>query len=213
MIDVTHQINAVTRTVGTRTLEAGEARVVAISQTYNADLDDLWDACTNAERIPRWFLPVTGDLRVGGRYQLQGNAGGTVERCDPPHGFSATWEYEGSVSWIEVRLTAVSEASTRFELEHVFSIGNDHWTEFGPGAVGIGWDMSFLGLFLYLSSGGTAGPAQVEAWLATDDGKRFLMSAADAWCAADISGGADAEVARGMADRSGAAYTAVPEQA
>jgi hypothetical protein len=23
----------------------------------------------------RWFLPVTGDLRVGGRFQLEGNAG------------------------------------------------------------------------------------------------------------------------------------------
>ena len=52
MIDVTHQINAVKRTVGTRTLEAGEARVVAISQTYNADLDDLWDACTTPSASP-----------------------------------------------------------------------------------------------------------------------------------------------------------------
>jgi len=213
MIDVTRQINAVDRTVSARMLDKGEGRAVTISQTYATELDDLWDACTNAERLPRWFLPVSGELRLGGRYQLEGNAGGTVERCDPPHGFSATWEYEGSVSWIEVRLTAVSEGSTRFELEHVFHIGNDHWTEFGPGAAGIGWDMSFLGLFLYLSSGGTADPAQVEAWFVTDHGRRFLTSAADAWCAADIAGGADADVARGMADRSGATYTAVPEQA
>ena len=33
MIDVTQQINTVHRTVGTRTLEAGEARVVTISQS------------------------------------------------------------------------------------------------------------------------------------------------------------------------------------
>ena len=93
------------RTVGTRVLEAGEARVVTVSQTYDADLDDVWDACTNPERIPRWFLPVSGDLRLGGRYQLEGNAGGTIERCDPPKRFAATWEYGGEVSWIEVRLS------------------------------------------------------------------------------------------------------------
>jgi len=213
MIDVTHQINAVKRTVGTRTLEAGEARVVAISQTYNTDLDDLWDACTNAERIPRWFLPVTGDLRVGGRYQLQGNAGGTVERCDPPHGFAATWEFGGEVSWIEVRLTDVSDGRTRFELEHIAHVDDERWAEFGPGAVGIGWDGAVMGLALHLASGEQVDAAEFEAWSATDDGRRFLTSAAEAWCAADIAGGADAGVARGMADRSGAAYTAVPEQA
>src|SRR5882724_8555264 len=29
-----------------------------------------WDAMTNAERIPRWFLPISADLRLSGRYQL-----------------------------------------------------------------------------------------------------------------------------------------------
>ena len=47
MIDVTQQINTVRRTVGTRTLDAGEARVVTISQSYDTDAADLWDACTN----------------------------------------------------------------------------------------------------------------------------------------------------------------------
>ena len=104
MMEVDQQISAVRRTVGDRTLEAGEARVVTISQTYDTDAADLWDACTNIERIPRWFLPITGDLRVGGRYQLDGNAHGTVLTCDPPREFSATWEFGGGVSWIEVRV-------------------------------------------------------------------------------------------------------------
>jgi hypothetical protein len=59
VIDVQHQLNAVRRTVGTRTFQAREARVVTVSQTYDTNAEDLWDACTNAERIPRWFLPVT----------------------------------------------------------------------------------------------------------------------------------------------------------
>ncbi|MPY64707.1 SRPBCC domain-containing protein, partial [Streptomyces spongiae] len=88
-------------------VKAGEARVVTLGQTYDSTVEDVWDACTNPERIPRWFLPVSGELRLGGRYQLQGNAGGTIERCEPPRGFGATWEYDGNVSWIELRLAEV----------------------------------------------------------------------------------------------------------
>jgi hypothetical protein len=58
MIDVVQQINAVRRQVGARVLEAGEARTVTISQSYGSTIDDVWDAVTNPERIPRWFLPA-----------------------------------------------------------------------------------------------------------------------------------------------------------
>jgi len=114
MIEVEQQINAVRRRVGTRVLEAGEARTVTVSQEYDATVDDVWDACTNAERLPRWFLPVSGDLRLGGRYQFEGNAGGTVQECDPPHSLAATWEYGGEVSWIELRLAPTPGGSDTF---------------------------------------------------------------------------------------------------
>src|SRR5437764_3848125 len=122
MIDVKHQISEVRRAVGSKVLEAGQARVITISQAYEGSLDDVWDACTNPERIARWFLPVSGDLREGGSYQLEGNAGGRIERCDPPHGFTATWEWGGNVSWIELRLREANdggEGVTGFELEHI----------------------------------------------------------------------------------------------
>ena len=64
-MDVTQQINAVRRHVGRQVMKAGEARTVTISQTYDAAIDDLWDACTNPERIPRWFLPVSIVILVG----------------------------------------------------------------------------------------------------------------------------------------------------
>ncbi len=53
MIDVTETINAVQRQVGARMLEAGEARTTTISRIYDAGVEELWDACTNPERIPR----------------------------------------------------------------------------------------------------------------------------------------------------------------
>ncbi len=152
MIDVDHQINAVRRTVGGRTLEAGEARVVTISQSYATDAADLWDACTNVDRIPRWFLPITGDLRVGGHYALDGNANGTILTCDPPREFTATWECGDDVSWIEVRIADEGSNRSRFELQHISHV-DDHWEQFGPGAVGMGYDGALVGLTIHLSTG------------------------------------------------------------
>jgi uncharacterized protein YndB with AHSA1/START domain len=213
VIDVSHQINAVQRQVGTRMLEEGEARVVTVSQTYDTPIDDLWDACTNPERIPRWFLPISGDLRLHGHYQLEGNAGGTIERCDPPKSFAATWEYDGGISWIEVRLSTEPDGRTRFELDHIAHV-DDHWEQFGPGAAGVGWDMGLLGLAMYLSADESSDPKAVtqegEAWAASDEGKQFMSLSSDRWYRANVAAGADSAVARAMADRTTAAYTATP---
>lgn len=212
MIDVAHQISAVRRAVGSRVLEAGEARTVTISQVYDAALDDVWDACTTHERIPRWLLPVSGDLRVGGSYQLEGNAGGTIARCDPPNGFFATWEWGGEVSWIEVRLSA-EEGGTRFEIEYIAHVDDTRWAEFGPGAVGVGWDLSLLSLNLHLSSPGTApDAAQSAAWMASDDGREFMTLSSERWRDASIAAGADDAQARAAGDRTTAAYAGAPEE-
>jgi uncharacterized protein YndB with AHSA1/START domain len=208
MMDVNPQVNAVRRQVGRRVLEAGQARTVTISLTYDATLDDVWDACTNPERIPRWFLPVSGDLRVHGRYQIEGNAGGTIERCDPPKGFAATWEYGGDVSWIEVRLSADPKGGTRFELEHTASVDDQKWAEFGPGAVGVGWDLGLVGLAAHLSSGQTVDPQEGAAWMASEQGRQFMSLSSQGWCDASVAAGTDEAEARAAADRTIAAYTA-----
>ena len=211
MIEVEHQIRAVDRAVGSRRHHDAEMRVVQIAQTFDATADKLWDACTNPERIPRWFLPVSGDLRLGGRYQLEGNAGGTIERCDPPRSFGATWEYGGGISWIEVRVVPQDADRTRFELDHISEVEDTMWDEFGPGAVGVGWDMLLIGLALHLRSGGErVDPAEAAAWFGTDDGKRFLTTSSDEWFRANVAAGADETAARGAADRTTAAYTAAP---
>jgi len=206
MIDVISQLTDVERRVGSRTLDAGEGRVVTISKVFPGEVEDLWDACTNPERLPRWFLPVTGELRLGGKYQLEGNAGGTVERCDPPNSFGATWEYDGSVSWIELRLTDTADGGVRFELEHVMPV-NDHWNTFGPGATGCGWDMMLVGFGLHLASGQAVDPAASEQWFGSAEGKQFLTASGNAWAAADIANGADPEEARAAADKTIGFYT------
>lgn len=212
MIDVVEQINAVSRHVGTRVFGPGEAAIVTVTQTYAADADDVWDACTSATRIPRWFLPVSGELKLGGRYQLEGNAGGTIERCDPPKSFFVTWEYGGQVSWLEVRVVPESDDRTRLELEHIAHVTDELWAQFGPGAVGVGWDMALFGLAQHLSPGApTVRPEDAAAWMASPEGISFMSASAEGWYEADVAFGTDAEQARAAADRTKAAYTAPPE--
>lgn len=210
MVDVAQQIDAVGRQVGTRVLESGEARIVTINQAYDTEPEDLWDACTNPERIRRWFLPVSGELRLGGRYQLEGNASGTVERCDPPKSFFATWEYDGEVSWIEVRVLAETGGRARLELDHI-APDNEHWAEFGPGAAGVGWDSGLLGLALHLSGEPPMDPVEAMAWQASAEGRAFMTLSSEGWYEAYVASGADASAARAAADRTTAAYTAPPE--
>lgn len=207
MINVTHQINAVGRTVGTRVLEAGTARTVTISQTYDAAIEDIWDACTNPERIPRWFLPVSGELRLGGRYQLEGNASGTVERCDPPASFAATWEFGGEISWIEVRLTSEAGRRTRLEIEHIAHVDDQRWAEFGPGAVGVGWDMALVGLTIHLESGESVDRERAIGWVSSPDGRRFMELSSERWRDAAVAAGEDADQSAGAAERTFAFYT------
>ena len=208
MIEVIEQINAVRRRVGHRTLDAGEAHSVIISQVYAAPIDELWDACTNPVRIPRWFLPVTGDLKPGGHYQIEGNAGGTVERCDPPREFTATWEFGGQTSWIEVRLTS-EPGGTRLEIEHIAAPAAP-WAEFGPGAVGVGWVMALTGLVLHLSSGQPVDAQASAAWMTSAPGREFVTLSSRRWRDADVAAGTDETAAQAAADRTLAAYTADP---
>lgn len=214
MLDVTTQIDAVSRGLRTDEVEGGPMRIQSLSQEYPSDIDDVWDAVTSAERIPRWFLPVTGDLRLGGRYQFTGNAGGEVLSCDPPAegaaSYRVTWEFGGGVSWLTVRLAEVSPGRTRLELEHSARVADQpegFWETYGPGATGVGWDGGLLGLALHLGTQDAAiAPEQAEAWAASEEGKAFYRAAADAWAATHVATGAEHEVATASADRTYAFY-------
>ena len=207
MIDVVHEINAVSRRVGSRTLDAGEARTVTIVRTYDAAVDDVWDACTNPERIPRWFLPVSGELHLGGRYQLQGNAGGEIVRCEPPRVLGLTWACGGDPSWVTVTLVADPTGGTRLELEHVAHVPDGWWQQYGPGAVGVGWDGALIGLGRYLETGAANDPQAAMAWMSSPEGKDFYRRASEAWSEASIASGTEPGAARAAAAATTAFYT------
>lgn len=210
MVDVTDQVEAVRRRVARGTTEGRELDVLSLAIELDAAPADVWAAVSTADRLPRWFLPITGDLRPGGRYQLEGNAGGTIETCDAPSSFTATWEFDGVISRIAVRVEPAGDGS-RLTLEHRSDAGDATWAEYGPGATGIGWDLSLLGLVLHLAAGEAGDPADA-GWAGEEDGLQFLHLSGEAWHDADVAAGTDAGEARLRADRTIGAYTAPQDE-
>jgi uncharacterized protein YndB with AHSA1/START domain len=204
------QLGQVTRAIRSLEYDGQPARGLQVQQTYPTDLDDLWNAVTDADRIGRWFLPVSGDLHEGGQYRLEGNASGTVQSCDPPRGYRITWEFGGTVTWVEVSLAPADPGATTLTLEHIAHVDEERWAEFGPGAVGIGWDGALLGLAMHVTSGATMSPDEALAWMQSDEGKAFMTASSEAWRQADVAFGTDPDDAAAAAARCTAAYTGEP---
>lgn len=199
-------VDAEQREVRTCERDGQPARALVIERNYDTTVEDVWDAVTNPERIPRWFLPVEGDLRLGGRYQLKGNASGEVTACEAPTHLAVTWEFGGAVSWVDVHLTDDPDGGTRFRLEHVALVDDSElWKQYGPGAVGIGWDLALFGLAEHLRTGATVA---VDGEPVGDGPSVELMArSSDAWCEADIASGTPEDVARTRADHTLGFYT------
>lgn len=205
-IDVAQYIGSLTREVSTRPYEGKPARVVTVARRYDTSQADLWEAITSAERIPRWFLPITGDLKPGGRYQLQGNAGGEILTCAPPRHLKITWEYGGEISWVEVRIAKDGAGST-LTLEHATHGGDEHWNQFGPGATGVGWDLTLVGLSQHMTTGSAKTAEEGMAWMMSENGKAFVRASSEAWGRAHVVSGADQAAAAAAVSRTTAAYT------
>ncbi|MGY1848303.1 MULTISPECIES: SRPBCC family protein [unclassified Blastococcus] len=210
-IDPVATAGLVTREVRTASRDGAPTRIAVATRTYRADRAEVWGALTDAERLPRWFLPVSGDLRPGGRYQLEGNAGGVVERCSEPESFAVTWEFGGMVSWLQVDLTP-SDGGTALELRHEAPVDPEFWAQFGPGAVGVGWDLALMGLGLHLESGAPVDPQLTATFGLTPEGVEFVRRAASGWGDAAAADGDDPTVAREAADRTVAFYTTPPSE-
>lgn len=195
------------REVRTGSRDGATTKIAIARRTYPTDRADLWDAITNAERLPRWFLSVSGDLRVGGRYQFEGNAGGVIERCEAPASLVVTWESGEMISWLTVNLLEADRGTT-LELVHEAPVDPQMWGQFGPGAVGVGWDLAItLGLAEHIDTGAAVDPEQALAFPQTPAGVEFVRAAATGWADAAIAGGDDADAARRAAERTIAFYT------
>lgn len=208
-IDIASHLGAVARVVEDREYQGHTVKVVVATRTYDTTVDDLWDALTSPERLPRWFAPVDGDLKLGGRFQVKGNAGGTITACVPPRAFSATWEMGPAVSWINIAIEPTKAGGAHLTLEHLCP-PSDHWNTYGPGAVGVGWELGLLGLGMHVRSRESRDSFDETAWGASDEGKAFIRTAGQGWINADAAGGEASAEAASRGQRTIAFYLGEP---
>ena len=189
VIDIPAEIGAIERDVRrTPRDDGGENVTVLARRTYRADLGDTWSALTDPSRITRWLMPISGDLRLGGTFQLEGNAGGDILECERPHRFRVT--FGGETSFLEVRLSPDGDDATTLELEHTVPI---EMAQSGAGAmwVGPGWDGAMMGLALHLAGEVTGDPV---AGANTPEAVAFSKEAVQQWAdAVEASGTATPE--------------------
>ena len=199
------QLAALERTVAFLEKDGQPASAVSLCRSFATTLEDLWHAVTNPGRIPRWFAPVSGNLEPGGRYQVEGNAGGTVFACESQSHFGLTWEFAGDVSWVAVQVWEEEAGQVGLVLIHT-ALLSPHWDQFGPGAVGVGWEMAFLGLALHLERP-DAPKIEDEEFAYSDEGRAFITGSSEAWGQAAIVAGTEPAVANAAAGRTTAFYT------
>ena len=114
------------------------------------------------------------------------------------------------VSWLQVTL-APDGSGTMLELAHEAPVDPALWGQFGPGAVGVGWDLALMGLGLHVDSGAPVDPAMATVFPTSPDGIAFVRRSAAGWADAAVRDGDEAGPAHEAAARTVAFYTIPPD--
>ncbi|GGA54658.1 ATPase [Pseudoclavibacter endophyticus] len=198
-MNIADEINEVIRKI----TSSGESHQVILERAFGTGAADLWNACTNPQRLSRWFEPVRGDLTLGGRYTLTtSGTEGEIRRCEPPRHLAITWEYQGNISHVDVEVIPAANELTLLRLTHP----DDHWDTYGPAAAGVGWEESLRALSRYLGGDARCDPDAMEAFAGTPEGQELTRRAANAWGRADQEAGTPASDAETRALRTAAFY-------
>jgi uncharacterized protein YndB with AHSA1/START domain len=111
--------------------------IVRTEDRYDADIDDLWSALTDRERLARWIAEVEGDLRVGGEFRARFTSTwegtGRVEVCEPPRRLLVVTKQtnETDEQTIEATLTADGDQTILVIEERGLPVG--HLAGYGAG--------------------------------------------------------------------------------
>ena len=92
---MTNDLHSASTLTGTVTATDGRGGV-RMEDHYATDIDDLWSAITEPQRLGRWVADVRGDLRRGGAFEAAFTSGwsgsGRVDVCEPPRRLQVTMD-------------------------------------------------------------------------------------------------------------------------
>ncbi len=183
MVDNASWLAGTRRNVEKRSGAGKSGYDVILRRHFDVPVERLWETCTSPAHLNEFFLPVSGDLKLGGNFLFKGNAGGDILECDAPHSLRVTWVYgdmapnevslrlqqDGEGSTLEMRHADPSEETS--VVDHVF-------------AVGVGWDPALFGFGSYLDGE----KIDQSAWMASPDSVDMIKRSVRAWEAVLIEG-------------------------
>jgi uncharacterized protein YndB with AHSA1/START domain len=125
-----------------------KTRSAVITRHYRYSLSQLWSACTERERLARWFAHVEGSLVVGADLRIDAGLPHSITSkllaCEPEQRLLLTWSYDGDPldppDEVEVRFAKEGNGS-RLTIEHRSGV-------LYPWAMGVGsgWESWIWGL-------------------------------------------------------------------
>jgi uncharacterized protein YndB with AHSA1/START domain len=132
-------------------LEAGRG-AIRMEQVYDTDIEDLWSAITDPDRLGRWFALVEGDLCVGGlifaRFISTDEGPGRIDVCEAPYRLKVTMK-PGTSDEAEIEAVLTSEGDkTRLVVEDR-RLTSENLSDYGAG-----WQVHLEDLASYLAERG-----------------------------------------------------------
>ncbi|WP_114856428.1 SRPBCC domain-containing protein [Brachybacterium sp. YJGR34] len=160
----------------------------------------LWPLLTRAEQLGRWYGPVTGDLREGGRFRAPDGAEGEILEVEEPHRIALHWIRHDLVEPFQLRLDPEDDGTTRLRLVRTALVDRAEFDRAGPGALAMPWEIALLALAAH-TGGWRAGclldaPAPTRDWLRSTEGAAVVRAWSVRWAAQSVAAGVDEAAAR-----------------
>jgi uncharacterized protein YndB with AHSA1/START domain len=133
--------------------ESDGRAVIHVEDVYPTDIDDMWSAISDPERLKRWLVTVEGDTVIGGTFTAHFTSGwegtGRVDICDAPHRLLVTTFGNPDTTVMEATLTPEGNG-TRLVIEERGILLEDAPFH------GAGWQAHIEDLALYLAGKDTS---------------------------------------------------------